>query len=925
MHLLFCFFSYLTIVHAIRLSVVVPLDEQVPPIARIGRPFSWTFSSNTFDSASGPLSYTASNLPPWLAFDSQTRTFHGTPEAKDEGNPRITVTAINGDSSVSSSVELCATPYPAPVLNTPISAQFRSANPSLSSVFTLAPYSGISTGNPTLRVPPRWSFSVGFQGNTFNATNDLFYDVRLSNGSSLPSWLKFDQTEFTLNGVAPHEDLIATPFVVSLQFIASDQRGYSAMSLPFDLVVALHELSLASPSPTMNITMTSPFNISLLSPDQLSGILVDGTPIKPSEIADFDLDVTRHENWLHYDRATRLLYGDLTNKSISLDHSLPAKLITTFNQSVEMNYTVAFVPSCFLMSNLTPLRTKSDVPLSFDLSEDLDKTVPRGSFNLSASFEPMEAGQWLTFDSLSSRLTGTIPGSSRISKCLVTFAAYSETTHSTSHAYLSIIISPSEDSVDGLGRIQHRHKLSAAARAKLILAIWIISGLLGGLCSLGTFLAVMRRCTKVEDTAITGEEGRNAWSARDRKWYGIASPKASPRKPKHGYGWTEYMGADFQNAMGAASTNLKSSNIPGNRPSTYHGSVGLGLRPLTERRIYNPIRNVPSNSGIMKKKEFMSRIKNTIRQVSDKYKRLQSGARNYPVIGKPVPITPPNLDSLPSGSVLPNSHPGSTLTLDSPSSLAGGHSIPRRRSDFGPPAQVHIQDEKLSRQTPSSSSCSLMSGILQTEAGERLRTQAARPRLVPFTSANRVPVPQGQSAQSLAKGSNASTARRVPSQEAKVWGANTEAAKLVKSGSGDELCMGLHYIQTLGDEDVNRSTPSIPTVATTQVRSSFSSLESSHQGHGIGDVRRVLVRMGERFKFRIPIPSQSRGIFYELRLLSGGPLPQFLHHNFNLKDGSIELHGIPNPRDLGIFDIGVYASGGESCVARTIIDVVGRT
>lgn len=267
--------------------------------------------------------------------------------------------------------------------------------------------------------------------------------------------------------------------------------------------------------------------------------------------------------------------------------------------------------------------------------------------------------------------------------------------------------------------------------------------------------------------------------------------------------------------------------------------------------------------------------------------------------------------------------------LDSPSASTGEHSIPRRRSDFCPPrspVQVHFQDEALTRQISSSSDRSRLSGILQAEAGERAQTPPARPRLVPFTSANRVPVPQGQSVHSLTKNPNISKAKRVSSQEAKVWRIDADQimpAMPTKSESSDELCVGLHYIRTLGGDGVDESTPSLPTVATTYVCSSFSSLESSHRGHGTEEARRILIRVGEKFKFRIQIPSHARGVLYELKLLNGRPLPQFLHHDLNMKDGSIEFHGIPNLRDLGIFDVGVHA--GEGCVARTVIDVVGRT
>ena len=169
-------------------------------------------------------------------------------------------------------------------------------------------------------------------------------------------------------------------------------------------------------------------------------------------------------------------------------------------------------------------------------------------------------------------------------------------------------------------------------------------------------------------------------------------------------------------------------------------------------------------------------------------------------------------------------------------------------------------------------------------------------------------------------------ARRVPSQEAKVWRPDAnETALAGPTKDGDELCMGLRYVQMLGTDHVGSSIPSVPTMATTRGRSSFSSLESSHQGHALWG--RVVVRMGEGFKFRVRIAnydfSPSKEVLYMLKMVDGGPLPRFLNHEFNLKDRWVEIFGVPGPRDLGVLDVGVYMDA--ECVARTTIDVVGRT
>lgn len=249
------FFPLIVLITSVTaVSVVNPLDDQLPLIARVGNPFSWSFSPETFNSSTNSdLSYSTSPLPSWLMFDTSTRTFSGTPSASDQGNPEITVTANDSDSTASSHFTFCVTKFPPLVVNVPITQQFHDGNPSLSSVFLLFPNSALATSHPALRVPSKWSFSIGFQGNTFNATDNLYYYVLLSDGSAPPDWIQFDQNTITIDGVSP-----STPQNLTLALHGSDQAGYTSTVLPFNLIVADHEVSQSSSSlPTINITAAS--------------------------------------------------------------------------------------------------------------------------------------------------------------------------------------------------------------------------------------------------------------------------------------------------------------------------------------------------------------------------------------------------------------------------------------------------------------------------------------------------------------------------------------------------------------------------------------------------------------------------------------------------------------------------------------------
>jgi axial budding pattern protein 2 len=151
-----------------------------------------------------------------------------------------------------------------------------------------------------------------------------------------------------------------------------------------------------------------------------------------------------------------------------------------------------------------------------------------------------------------------------------------------------------------------------------------------------------------------------------------------------------------------------------------------------------------------------------------------------------------------------------------------------------------------------------------------------------------------------------------------------------RSPTADELSMGIHYVRSLGGDhpDVHPD-PSTPTVST-HVRSSFSSLESSHHGHAAAGIMRTLVRVGEKFKFRVAVSLYSAASYKKVRkleakLMSGKPLPKFLHVDLNGSKGTVEFYGAPAARDLGEFNIGVYTVDDGACVGRVVVEVVGAS
>ncbi|KAG5353802.1 Protein AXL2 [Termitomyces sp. J132] len=793
-------FLSLALTASSRLVATQPPCEQLPLIARVNKPYSWSLSPRTFTSTKGPISYSTSTLPPWLSFDPGTQTFHGTPANTDQGYPEITVMGNDSAGVLSEKITLVVTDHAEPTINLPLSQQFSEPAPSLSSVFIISPNTSLSTERPALRIPSRWSFSIGFQYETFLCPSQLFYEVRQIDGSLLPNWMKFNSKAITLNGVTPEKDKGSGPAVISLSLYVSDRKGYSASSLPFTLVVSDHELSIKAAPANINTTTETALNFSLVSQFDVSGIFVDERPIERSEIKTMVID-TKEYGWLKYDHGSWTLSGDPRNASVGQIYPLFVTL-EAFNQSLRVPLDLEIVPSYFLAATLPPIQGIPGEAIDYDLRHDFSNVTKHKDDEITPTFDPPKAQEWLSYHRESGKLEGTVPSDFKEQQITITFKAYSSVTRSNSHTKLPIIFAPPEHTKKGF----HPLGLSAAAHTRLVLGLGIAFGAIGGLCLLGGLLAVFRRCARVEDTAIGGEEGRNVWSEQDKQWYNAG----------RGYIWTNRDRNLTEKSVPAPDRPFNTGQGPHER--TY-GDLGLGLRRVSER---SGSEGNKSSPGVMSKREFFERLRETVRVVSDKVQGRKV-SRLRPIIGRP--ILPQQNESMIINSTstffeqtgLP-SHPGSTIMTNSPSTSTAEHSIPRRRADFAPPRSPAQAHTRLSRQLSSGSSASNVSEKLhaseatvqtaskamsihsgKSASGKSFITEppiaaGVRPRLVPFTSASRVPVPHRPSSP---KNDGGSSAKRVNSQSAKVWRREPKD-ELGKGGSSDELKIGLHYVQSLG-------------------------------------------------------------------------------------------------------------------------------
>lgn len=682
-----------------------PLDGQLPLIARVGENYTWSFSPLTFSTdLNQSLSYTASGLPSWCSFDSVTQTLQGVPPAENERSLQITISASDSESSATSSFSLFVTSNPPPMPQIPLQTQFFAGSPLLSSVFFLSPGSALKTHNLTLRVPSRWSFSVGILSDTFLAPNDLYYAALQADGTPLPDWVTFNIDTLTFDGVAPPETALPTPFTLSIDVHASDQPNYTADTVSFDLIVASHELYALSTLPTVNVTAESPFNFTVTAAADFTGILVDGQPLQPESVTDLTIDVSSYKDWLQYDDESRTLFGVPPTGLSPTDAThgrlvLPVKFTTDFNQTLEMTMSLAVVSSYFSASDLGIVNADPGQQVHFNLTQFFNKADPaqnHSDVNLSVTFFPEAASGYLTFDAASAILSGQVPGNSQFAKVVVTFIAYSEVTHSTSHSTLSVV-SPQ----------MVAQGLAVTARRTLTIILSIVFGIIGGLVCLGTAVFLFRRRARVQNSAALAENGALARSDEPKRYHGIAVNDCNVlREDSKNDTWSK----EANTSATGEKRSPEPRNLLGinkNLPSNGFENLGLVLPrviPQTSSSAH------ADNHSVARKDELLGRIKETARNVSNKYKRKVAPKR--PVIDYPRSLTSKHgAHELPlEGHYVDIRATNSQCTLDNPFSDTGlavkrastvvsligspsdERSIPRRRADFGPPRSLRPQE-----------------------------------------------------------------------------------------------------------------------------------------------------------------------------------------------------------------------------------------
>lgn len=649
-----------------------------------------------------------------------------------------------------------------------------------------------------------------------------------------------------------------------------------------------------------------------------SGLLIDGHPIQSVNISEVLIDTSPFGSWLRYENKTRNLSGEPPGGLGTLKLApLSVEIVTNFRQEIHTNVSIALVPSFFSAGTLEDLRVTPGQTVNFNLGTYLSGQTalgPSSDVNLTATFEPPNSNSFLAFDNKTMLLSGSIPLTFEGDTIRVTFTAFSPVTHSTSHATLNVFLDQGKSATSPTSAQQK-------ARSHVLLGIAIAFGIIGGLLLVAALIAICRRCTRDKGSARDSEEGRDG-SLDEEHWYGFGATEKS--EPSQSDGVLVNLSDSIRR--------FGSTTLSWMRPGVSENSFRSPPPPS------DPVLSPGSTS--MKKAEFVGKLRDAVRVVSDKYtsvsRRIRpSKSRPRLVIGLPQP--PSESATTPPFTTPTLTHPPASLSLGGSPSSSIPESIPTRRADFALPKNSSPRQGSLfpstrgirppmnyehgsprSASDRSSIESHTQEAVVQTARAMSVRSgrsmsvsypsqtlaDGGRPRLVPFTSSSRVPVPRipsGDNGNLTADYGHPAGLKRMASLSAEVEGKGSREEDL---GS---------YVRAFGMDIPENEVPSFSSLVSSQTSVTTKSRPA-----------KFLARTEERFLFTVHVTEMADMV--DVRLVSGGQLPRFVHVNRTAgKRNVVQLWGLPEAGDEGELEIGIYTSDRGVCIGTAIVEVVSKT
>ncbi|KAL8981781.1 MAG: hypothetical protein Q9177_005468 [Variospora cf. flavescens] len=367
-------------------SIGLPINAQVPPVARVSQTFNFAFASTTFTSSAGDLSYSTANAPGWLQLDRTSRIFLGTPASSDVGAVKFDLVASDSTGSTTMPVTLVVASSTGPGLGKPIADQ-------------LSTQSGYQSPD-TLLLHHSSALSVSFSPDTFIDTDhDTVYYSICANNTPLPSWIAFDPGSLSFSGKAPQNTSPdELPQTFDIHLIASDVVGFSAAVASFSIVLENHILTFGNQPQLINITNGVPFLYNGVRPS----LTLDDHPVDPALVREIHADTP---DWVSFDQNSWVLSGTPAGMTDTQHITVTATDVYGENASTTLILQLAMNTTTNLLGGPLGIVTATagtEFEYAFNMSV-------AGSSETKLSVDLGAASPWLQFDDSVLELSGLIP------------------------------------------------------------------------------------------------------------------------------------------------------------------------------------------------------------------------------------------------------------------------------------------------------------------------------------------------------------------------------------------------------------------------------------------------------------------------------------------------------------------------------------
>ena len=365
-------------------TLALPINSQVPPVARVGKSYQFVFAKPTFSDNSSSLQYALENSPSWLTLDGANRALSGTPKDGDTGPVNFKLTASDSSGSASDSVTLIVSNSSGPGLGMSISEQ-------------LGSFGSTSTPN-TLLLYPASPLSLHFGFDTFTNTDSTTnYYALCANNTPLPSWMSFDPTKLAFSGTTPQfTSADELPQVFDVSLTASDVAGFSAAVATFRVVIELHQLTFGSKPLIIDVTPGEPIKYTGLQ----TALTSDGMPIEPDKLKHVDY---QGPAWLTLDPSSLEISGTVPQNFQPQTASVSA--LDLYDGIANTTVTISTGSTSDLIAgSIPPLNARIGEHFSYTFSHTLFPTA-----NIVIGMNLGNTSSWLHFDSDTLTLSGTVP------------------------------------------------------------------------------------------------------------------------------------------------------------------------------------------------------------------------------------------------------------------------------------------------------------------------------------------------------------------------------------------------------------------------------------------------------------------------------------------------------------------------------------